>query len=99
MMANSLPAIIALDQMGVLEFHTWGASGNRLDRPDRMIFDLDPDPNLSWQKVIEGAQLTKTLLESLGLVPFIKTTGGKGVHIVIPLQRTKGWEEIKSFSK
>ena len=99
MMANSLAAVISLVQMGVLEFHTWGARANRLDRPDRMILDLDPDPDLSWKRVIEGAQLTKTLLESLGLVSFVKTTGGKGVHIVIPLQRTKGWEEVKSFSK
>jgi bifunctional non-homologous end joining protein LigD len=99
MMANSLSAVISLVQMGVLEFHTWGARAQRLDRPDRMILDLDPDPDLSWKRVIEGAQLTKTLLESLGLVSFVKTTGGKGLHIVIPLQRTKGWEEVKSFSK
>lgn len=99
MIANSLTAVISLVQMGVLEFHTWGASRSRLDRPDRIILDLDPDPDLSWKKVIEGAQLTKTLLDSLGLVSFVKTTGGKGVHVVIPLQRTKGWEEVKIFSK
>ena len=64
-----------------------------------MILDLDPDPDLSWKRVIEGAQLTKALLKSLGLVSFVKTTGGKGIHIVIPLRRTKGWEEVKSFSK
>lgn len=99
MIATSLPAVISLVQMGVLEFHTWGSSRNRLDRPDRITLDLDPDPDLPWKKVIEGAQLTKTLLDSLGLVSFVKTTGGKGLHIVIPLQKTKGWEEVKAFSK
>ena len=85
--------------MGVLEVHTWGATKDRLERPDRLTFDLDPDPSVPWEQVIEAAQLTKTLLDELGFVCFLKTTGGKGLHIVTPIQRTQGWEEAKLFAK
>jgi bifunctional non-homologous end joining protein LigD len=99
MTADSLEAILGLVQMGVLELHTWGATRDRLDRPDRLTFDLDPDPSVPWTQVIEAAQLTRTLLDELGLVSFVKTTGGKGLHIVTPIQRTHSWEEAKTFSK
>jgi bifunctional non-homologous end joining protein LigD len=99
MLAESLEALLGLVQMGVLEIHTWGSTKDRLERPDRLIFDLDPDPSVPWTQVIEAAELTKTLLEELGLVTFLKTTGGKGLHIVTPIQRTLEWEEAKAFSK
>ena len=99
MMADSLPALVGLVQMGVLELHTWGAKRDQLERPDRMILDLDPDPAVSWPLVIEGAQLMRTLLEELDLASFVKTTGGKGLHIVVPLQRAHTWDEVKTFSK
>jgi len=99
MLAESPEALLGLVQMGVLEVHTWGATKDRLERPDRLTFDLDPDPSVPWEQVIEAAQLTKTLLEELGLACFLKTTGGKGLHIVTPIQRTQGWEEVKTFAK
>ena len=99
MLAESPEALLGLVQMGVLEVHTWGATKDRLERPDRLTFDLDPDPSVPWKQVIEAAYLTKTLLEELGLVCFLKTTGGKGLHIVTPIQRTQGWEEVKTFAK
>lgn len=99
MLAETREALLGLVQMGVLEIHTWGATKDRLERPDRLTFDLDPDPSVPWAQVIEAAQLTKTLLEELGLVSFLKTTGGKGLHIVTPIQRTQGWEEVKTFAK
>lgn len=99
MLADSLEALLGLVQMGVLEIHTWGATKDRLERPDRLTFDLDPDPSVPWAQVIDAAQLIKTLLEELGLVTFLKTTGGKGLHLVTPIQRTLGWEEAKTFSK
>jgi bifunctional non-homologous end joining protein LigD len=99
MLAESREALLALVQMGVLEVHTWGSTKNHLERPDRLTFDLDPDPSVSWAQVIEAAQLMKTLLEELGLVSFLKTTGGKGLHIVTPIQRTYGWDEVKGFAK
>ncbi|MEO8047791.1 MAG: DNA ligase D, partial [Nitrospirota bacterium] len=76
MIADSLPAVIGLVQMGVLELHTWGAKREALDRPDRIIMDLDPDPRVPWKFVIEAAQLVKTLLNELDLECFVKTTGG-----------------------
>ena len=99
MIADSLPAVIGLVQMGVLEFHTWGAKQDGLDRPDRIIMDLDPDPAVPWKRVIEAAQLVRTLLDELDLACFVKTTGGKGLHVVLPLQRVHTWEEVKAFSK
>jgi len=96
---NSLSALIGLVQMGVLEFHTAGALTDRLDRPNRMIFDLDPDISLPWKRTAEGALLVRTLLQEIGLESFVKTTGGKGLHVVVPLQRKHSWEDVKKFSR
>ena len=98
-MANSLPAVIGLVQMGVLELHTWGSRAGHLGFPDRMIFDLDPDEGLGWNAVVEGAQLMHGLLDKIGLQSFLKTTGGKGLHIVVPLKPERPWDEVKAFSK
>jgi bifunctional non-homologous end joining protein LigD len=97
--ANSLSAVVALVQMGVLELHTWGSRASLLERPDRMILDLDPDVGLPWSRVVEAAKLTHTLLDELGLASFLKTTGGKGLHVVVPLQRKHSWDEVRSFSQ
>ncbi|HEY7985451.1 MAG TPA: DNA ligase D [Methylophilaceae bacterium] len=99
MLANDLPAIISLVQMGVLELHTWGASKGHLDKPDRLIFDLDPDEGLEWQYVIDAAQLTKGLLSEIGLESFLKTSGGKGLHVVVPIVPQHDWATIKNFTK
>ena len=63
------------------------------------MLDLDPDPTVPWKFVIEAAQLVRTLLNELGLASFVKTTGGKGLHVVLPLQRVHTWEDVKAFSK
>ena len=99
MTANSVQALVGLVQMGVLELHTWGAREGRLDLPDRMIFDLDPGAGLEWKQVAEGAQLVRSLLGDIGLASFVKTTGGKGLHVVAPLAPQRSWDEIKEFSK
>lgn len=96
---TSIEGVIALAQYGNVEFHTWGARMPRPDRPDRLTMDLDPDPELPWSSVVEAAQLTRVLLEELGLVAFLKTTGGKGLHIVTPIRTTRGWDEVKAFAK
>jgi bifunctional non-homologous end joining protein LigD len=96
---DSVEAVIALVQRGIVEFHTWGASLPEPDCPDRLTIDLDPAPDLPWQRVVEGAQLARTLLEELGLVCFLKTTGGKGLHLVVPLLKHHTWSEAKEFSK
>ncbi len=99
MIANTTAAVVALAQLGVLELHTWGSKQDRLDRPDRMILDLDPAPDVPWKEVIEAARLIKALLDELKLRSFIKTTGGKGLHVVVPLQRRHSWDDVKEFSK
>jgi bifunctional non-homologous end joining protein LigD len=99
MTVASLQHLIGLAQMGVLELHTWGAREGRLDLPDRMIFDLDPGPDLEWKQVAEGAQLVRALLEEIGLASFVKTTGGKGLHVVAPIAPQRPWDEIKGLSK
>ncbi|MFB3902763.1 MAG: DNA ligase D [Acidobacteriota bacterium] len=96
---DSMAGLMYFVQMGVLEFHPWGAKIDDLDRPDRMIFDLDPDPSVAWPKVVETARLLRELLAMLELRAFVKTTGGKGLHVVVPLQRRNDWAEVKGFSK
>jgi len=99
MMADSVPAIVALLQMGVLEMHPWGSRAPRLGLPDRIIFDLDPDDAVEWEDLRQAALLVKTLLENIGLAPFLKTTGGKGLHVVVPIEPVVGWEDVKGFTK
>ncbi|HEX8987538.1 MAG TPA: DNA ligase D [Rhodocyclaceae bacterium] len=96
---ESIEAVIGLVQRGILEFHTWGSSLPHPERPDRITLDLDPAPDVPWPRVVEGAQLARTVFEELGLASFVKTTGGKGLHVVVPLQPRLGWEEVKEFSK
>jgi len=90
--------LVGAAQMGVLELHTWNAAIDDLEKPDRFILDLDPDPALPWPRMIEATQLTLTLLDELGLQAFLKTSGGKGMHILVPLQRRHPWEEVKDFA-
>ncbi|MCB4809818.1 DNA ligase D [Methylovorus menthalis] len=99
MVVDDLPALISLVQMGVLEIHTWGSREGHLEQPDRIIFDLDPDETLKWTTVVESAQLVRALLQALGLESFAKTTGGKGIHVVIPIVPEHSWKTIKAFSK
>ncbi len=99
MMANSVPAIVALLQMGVLELHPWGSRRQHLDRPDRLVFDFDPDEDLGWDPLVEAVGLLRTLLDNLELVSFLKTTGGKGLHVVVPIAPTLRWATAKAFTK
>ncbi len=99
MMANNLPALVSLIQMGVLELHTWGAQAGHLDKPDRIIFDLDPAPDLPWARVVEAARRVRAVLEDLGLRSFLKTTGGKGLHLAVPLKPERRWPEVKAFTR
>ncbi|MBC8001297.1 MAG: DNA ligase D [Opitutaceae bacterium] len=99
MMANSTNALVALVQMGVLEIHPWGSTAPNLGKPDRIIFDFDPDDDLPWTSLVEAVRLMQTLLDQLGLQGFLKTTGGKGLHVVVPIQATQPWAVIKNFSK
>ena len=99
MVVEDVPALISLVQMGVLELHTWGSREGHLEQPDRIIFDLDPDEMLPWTTIVESAQLVRALLQAMSLESFIKTTGGKGIHVEIPIVPEHDWATIKAFSK
>jgi bifunctional non-homologous end joining protein LigD len=96
---DSLPGLIALVQMGVLELHTWGSRKEQIDQPDRLVFDLDPDPAVSWKALKEAAQTLRWKLSDLGLSAFLKTTGGKGLHVVVPVTPRQNWNFVKDFCK
>ena len=96
---NGLPAIMGLVQLGVLELHVWAARRDRLDRPDRLVFDLDPDPALPFGRVASAADELRDLLADLGLESFPKLTGGKGVHVVVPIERRSGWGTARRFAR
>ena len=95
---RDLAGLMALVQFSVLEVHIWGARMDRPDRPDRLIFDLDPDVSLSFARVCAAAREVRSVLESLGLVSFVKTTGGKGLHVVVPIRRTVEWPTLRDFA-
>ncbi len=95
---DSVEGLLGLVQIGVLEVHVWGSRRDRLERPDQMVFDLDPDPEVPWRAVIEATRAVKDKLASLGLESFLKTTGGKGLHVVVPLVRRSEWDDVKEFS-
>ena len=96
---NDLRGLIALVQMGVLELHTWGSTADHIDQPDRLIFDLDPGPEVSWEPLKQAAQSLRAYLSDLGLTSFVKTTGGKGLHVVVPMVPKIDWDTAKEFSK
>lgn len=98
MVINRPDTLLGAVQMNMLELHTWNATDKDFDKPDRFVLDLDPDPALPWKAMLEATQLTLTLLDELGLKVFLKTSGGKGIHLVVPLTRRSGWDEVKDFS-
>ena len=96
---DSLEGLIGLVQMNVLEFHTWNARTGDLERPDRIVFDLDPGPGVAWAQVAAAAASLRERLSRLDLESFVKTTGGKGAHVVVPLQPRAGWDECLELSR
>ncbi|MDO9402783.1 MAG: DNA ligase D [Polaromonas sp.] len=96
---TGLTGLLSAAQMNTLEFHTWNATASAIGKPDRMTFDLDPGDGIAWPQMQEAAMLVKAFVEELGLTPFLKTSGGKGLHVVIPLKRQHGWDTVKDFSQ
>ena len=98
-MVRDLGDVVSLVQMGVIEFHVWGARADQIERPDLLVFDLDPDPSVPWRRVADTAKLLRVFLQELELVAFLRTTGGKGLHVVVPLLRRSTWADVKSFTR
>ena len=92
-------ALTGATQMNVIEFHTWNATARNIHRPDRMVFDLDPGEGTPWPQVQEAATLLRGLLTELGLSAWLKTSGGKGLHLVVPLKPTRDVDTVKAFSR
>jgi bifunctional non-homologous end joining protein LigD len=95
---NTAEALAGLAQIGVLEVHPWGSQNEDLERADRLIFDLDPDETLAWKVLAEAASEVRSRLKKIGLESFLKTTGGKGLHVVAPIQPELEWPAIKEFA-
>ena len=89
----------ALVQASVLEIHPWGATASDPDRPDRLVFDLDPGDGVAWGDLVAGALEVRERMSASGLASFVKTTGGKGLHVVVPIEPKAGWDEAKAFVK
>jgi bifunctional non-homologous end joining protein LigD len=99
MLLDGLAGLITLVQHGVVEFHVWGARSDRLDRPDTVVMDVDPGPGVPWSDIVLAAVALRDLLAELGLRSWPRATGGKGVHVVVPLVRRHGWSEVKAFAR
>ena len=94
----SAAALLEAAQMNVIEFHTWNATTRAIRKPDRMTFDLDPGEGVGWAEVQEATQLVCTMLDELGLTSFLKTSGGKGLHVMVPLKPSFDFDTVKEFS-
>jgi len=96
---SSVADLVSLVQFGVLEVHVWGSTVDRLEQPDRLVFDLDPSPGVPFDVTKRAARRVRQALEERGLTPFLRATGGKGLHVVAPLVPEAGWDEAKAFAE
>ena len=96
---DSVPGLVALAQVGILEIHPWNSRASHLEQPDQVIFDLDPDEALPFSRVAGAARRVRALLNDHGLESFVKTTGGKGLHVCVPLVPERGWQELEDFTR
>lgn len=99
LIARDVKGLVTLVQFGMIEIHPWGSHLKTIDQPDFMVFDLDPDPEVGWPRVVQAAQVVAEFLKTMDFVPFVKTSGGKGLHVVVPIKKGPTWEEFKSFSR
>jgi bifunctional non-homologous end joining protein LigD len=95
---DSATGLVGLAQIGVLEIHPWGSRNDSLETPDRIVFDLDPDAAIDWTTLAATAVSIREKLEALGLKSFVKTTGGKGLHVVLPIRAEHAWPVVKEFA-
>jgi bifunctional non-homologous end joining protein LigD len=99
LLIDSAEGLVSLVQRGVLEIHCWGSHYKTLEQPDMVVFDFDPDPAVKWPKVVKAAVDMRAFLKDLGLESFLKTTGGKGLHVVVPFKPLMEWDAVKEFTR
>lgn len=99
LVADSIEAVVSLAQMGIVEIHTWNSTADDIERPNRIVWDLDPGPKVTWQQVVKGAELVREVLTTLKLRSWVKTTGGRGLHVVVPLKAKRTVGECLDFSR
>jgi bifunctional non-homologous end joining protein LigD len=97
--AVGVAGLVQLVQLGALEIHTWLARADRLDCPDQMVIELDPGTGVQWARLRDAAREVRERLDRRGLQSFLRTTGGKGLHIVAPLDPVHPWEEVRTFAR
>jgi bifunctional non-homologous end joining protein LigD len=99
LVADSIAAVVALAQMGIVEIHTWNSTADDVEHPNRIVWDLDPGPEIGWTQVITAATQLRDVLQALGLASWVKTTGGTGVHVVVPIAPMLDWSDCLAFSR
>jgi bifunctional non-homologous end joining protein LigD len=99
LVADSIEAVVSLAQMGIVEIHTWNSTMRDIERPNRIVWDLDPGPAVTWQQVVKAAGLVRAVLKTLGLMSWVKTTGGRGLHVVVPIKPAREVSECLEFSR
>jgi bifunctional non-homologous end joining protein LigD len=99
LVADSIEAVVSLAQMGIVEIHTWNSVIDDIERPNRIVWDLDPGPDVTWKQVVKAAGLVRVVLETLGLTSWVKTTGGRGLHVVVPIKPAREVAECLEFSR
>jgi bifunctional non-homologous end joining protein LigD len=99
LVADSIEAIISLAQMGIVEIHTWNSTVEDIERPNRIVWDLDPGPAVTWKQVATAAGLVRAVLKTMGLTSWVKTTGGRGLHVVVPIKPARDMAQCLKFSR
>ena len=99
LVADSLAAVVALAQMNIVEIHTWNSTADDVECPNRLVWDLDPGPDVTWPQTVAAARLLREVLDTLELASWVKTTGGRGLHVVVPITPTLNWAECLTFAR
>jgi bifunctional non-homologous end joining protein LigD len=99
MIIDDLAGLVALAQRNIIEMHTWNSTAEHLETPDRLVFDLDPGPQVEWRDTVAAAGHVRQALQGLGLKAWVKTTGGRGLHIVVPIMPERDWSDCLAFAR
>lgn len=99
LVVDDVQGVIALAQIGIVEIHTWNSTSGDIERPNRLVWDFDPGPKVKWADVVKSAKALRELLETLGLESWVKTTGGHGLHVVVPIVPQRQWDECLEFTR